>query len=211
MASPYGALARARQIRPYPAASLNGEVNAFLTNNVLYSHLTKDLTNTVRVRYYDRKDNTPTLAFTNYVYADSGLATTQPLTREPHSYSRLNIEDDLKWQANRAWTFGVGYFFERYVYENGEVDATNESGAQGLRQLDTVELAHRALFGAILAAPLRQLACSTHRRRRTAMRNFLCRIATRPRRTESSRSRSPRTSPSARTAACAGMNIRPMR
>ena len=25
---------------PYPAASLNGEVNAFLTNNVLYSHLT---------------------------------------------------------------------------------------------------------------------------------------------------------------------------
>jgi MtrB/PioB family decaheme-associated outer membrane protein len=117
-------------LAPYPASSLNGEVNAFLTNNVLYSHLTHDLTNTARVRYYDRKDNTPTLAFTNYVYGDASLATTQPLTRMPHSYTKLNIEDDLKWQASRAWTFGAGYFFERYTYENGEVDATNEPGAK---------------------------------------------------------------------------------
>ena len=117
-------------LRPYPASSLNGEVNAFLTNNVLYSHLTADLTNTARVRYYDRQDNTPTLTFLNYAYADGGLATTQPLTREQHSYTRLNIEDDLKWQANRAWTLGMGYFFERYTYANGEVDATNEGGAK---------------------------------------------------------------------------------
>ena len=115
---------------PYPAASLNGAVNAFLTNNVLTSQITKDLSNTARVRYYDRKDNTPTLAFTNYVYADNGTATTQPLTRDQHSYSKLNISDDLKWQLNRNWTFGAGYFFERYVYENGEVDSTNENGAK---------------------------------------------------------------------------------
>ena len=114
----------------YPAASLNGEVNAFLSNNVLYSHLTKNLTNTARVRYYDRKDNTPTLAFTNYAYGDASVATTQPRTRNPHSYSKLNISDDLKWQANRTWAFGAGYFFERYVYENGEVDSTNESGGK---------------------------------------------------------------------------------
>ena len=117
-------------IAPYPAASLNGEVNAFLTNNVLYSRLTSEVTNTARVRYYDRRDNTPTLAFTNYVYADTGTNAAQPLTREPHSYSRLNLEDDLKWQPNRTWTFGLGYFFERYTYQNGEVDATNESGAK---------------------------------------------------------------------------------
>ena len=47
-----------------------------------------------------------------------------------HSYSRLNFEDEMKWQPNRAWTFGVGYFFERYVYENGEVDSTNEPGVK---------------------------------------------------------------------------------
>jgi MtrB/PioB family decaheme-associated outer membrane protein len=118
------------QLRPYPASSLNGEVNAFLTNNVFYTRVTPELTNTARVRYYDRQDNTPTLTFLNYAYADGGLATTQPLTREPQSYTRLNIEDDLKWQANRTWTFGIGYFFERYTYQNGEVDATNESGAK---------------------------------------------------------------------------------
>ena len=50
-------------------------MNAFLTNNVLYSRLTPDLTNTARVRYYDRQDNTPTLTFANYAYADGGLST----------------------------------------------------------------------------------------------------------------------------------------
>ena len=105
-------------------------MNAFLTNNVLYSHLTSELTNTARVRYYDRRDNTPTLTFLNYAYADGGLSTTQPLTRLPTSYTRLNLEDDLKWQPNRMWAFGLGYFFERYTYENGEVNATNEGGAK---------------------------------------------------------------------------------
>ena len=128
MASRFGL--GAGQIRPYPAASLNGEVNAFLTNNVLYSRLTSDLTNTARVRYYDRRDNTPVLTFANYAYADGGVSTAQPLTRLPTSYTRLNIEDDLKWQPNRAWTFGVGYFFERYTYQNGEVDSTNEPGGK---------------------------------------------------------------------------------
>jgi MtrB/PioB family decaheme-associated outer membrane protein len=119
------------QLRPYPAGSLNGEVNAFLTNNVFYTHVTPDLTNTARIRYYDRQDNTPTLTFLNYAYADGGLATTTPLTRDPRSYSKLNFEDELKWQASRAWTLGIAPFWERYVYENGEVDSTNEPGIKG--------------------------------------------------------------------------------
>jgi MtrB/PioB family decaheme-associated outer membrane protein len=117
-------------LAPYPAASLNGQVNAFLSNNVLTSHITNDVSNTARVRYYDRKDNTPTLAFANYVFADNGTATTTPLTRDPNSYSKLNLEDQLKWQINRTWAVGGGPFFERFVFENGEVDSTNESGAK---------------------------------------------------------------------------------
>jgi MtrB/PioB family decaheme-associated outer membrane protein len=121
----------ASQLRPYPAGSLNGEVNAFLTNNVFYTRVNPDLTNTARIRYYDRQDNTPTLTFLNYAYADGGLAITQPLTRDPKSYSRLNFEDEIKWQASRAWTFGIAPFWERYIYENGEVDSTNEPGIKG--------------------------------------------------------------------------------
>jgi MtrB/PioB family decaheme-associated outer membrane protein len=130
-----GPFPSASQLRPYPASSLNGEVNAFLTNNVLYSHLTSDLTNTARVRYYDRQDNTPTLTFLNYALADGGLSTATPLTRLPTSYTKLNIEDELKWQPTRAWAFGTGYFFERYTYQNGEVDATNESGVKAFVNL----------------------------------------------------------------------------
>ena len=96
-------------------------MNAFLTNNVLYSHLTSELTNTARVRYYDRRDTTPTLTFLNYALADGGLSTAQPLTRLPTSYSRLNLKDDLKWQPNRMWAFGLGYFFERYTYETARL------------------------------------------------------------------------------------------
>jgi MtrB/PioB family decaheme-associated outer membrane protein len=118
------------QLNPYPAASLNGEVNAFLTNNVFYTRITPEFTNTLRVRYYDRDDQTPQLTFTNYALADGGISTTQPLTRLSTSYTRFNVSDDLKWQPNRVWTFGAGYFFERFTRAHGEVDATNESGGR---------------------------------------------------------------------------------
>jgi len=115
---------------PYPAGSLNGQVNALLSNNVLTSHLTNDLSNTARVRYYDRRDNTPTIAFTNYVYADNGTATTTPLTRLPTSSTRLNLEDQLKWQINRTWAVGGGPVYERLDLQNAEVDSTHEFGAK---------------------------------------------------------------------------------
>jgi MtrB/PioB family decaheme-associated outer membrane protein len=119
----------AGQINPYPASSLNGQVNAFLTNNVFYTRITPELTNTARIRYYDRNDQTPALTFTNYAYADGGVAPFA-LTRQSSSYTRLSIADDLKWQPNRVWGFGVGYFYDRYTYAFNEVDATNEHGAK---------------------------------------------------------------------------------
>ncbi len=120
----------ASQLNPYPAGSLNGAVNAFLSNNVLTSHITNDLSNTARVRYYDRKDNTPTLAFTDYVYGDAGTANTASITRLPTSSTRLNLEDQLKWQINRTWAIGGGPFMERLNLQNAEVDSTNEVGGK---------------------------------------------------------------------------------
>jgi MtrB/PioB family decaheme-associated outer membrane protein len=160
-------------LRPYPAGSLNGSVNAFLTNNVLYSHLTSKLTNTARVRYYDRRDNTPTLTFLNYAYADGGLSTTQPLTRDPQSYTRLNLEDDLKWQPNRMWAFGLGYFFERYTYQNGEVNATNEGGAKAYINMQPYEwLTGRASVQYAQRRYNQWLAATGTDRAQNAMRQF---------------------------------------
>ena len=93
------------------------------------------------MRYYDRKDDTPTLAFANYVYADNGTVDNQPLTREANSYSKLNVEDDLKWQLNRTWTFGGGYFFERFVFRERRGRLHQRKWRQGLSELDTMELA----------------------------------------------------------------------
>ncbi len=61
---------------PLPAASLNGEVNTFLTNNVLTSKLDKDLSNKLRVRYYERINDTPVPAnpYTNVIFADSEIS-----------------------------------------------------------------------------------------------------------------------------------------
>jgi MtrB/PioB family decaheme-associated outer membrane protein len=117
----------------YPATGLTGGVDAFLSNNVLTSQITHDLSNVARVRYYDRKDSTPTLTFNTYNWADAGLASAAeqvPVTRMPHSYSKLNLEDQLKWQINRTWAVGGGPVFERFVFQNGEVDSTNEGGAK---------------------------------------------------------------------------------
>ena len=121
------------QINPYPANSLTGGVNAFLSNNVFTSELTHSLHNTLKVRYYDRKDNTQTLTFNNYNFGDGGVATAAeqiPVTRMPHSYTKLNLEDQLKWDINRTWAVGAGPVFERMTYQNGEVDSTNEVGGK---------------------------------------------------------------------------------
>ena len=91
------------QLRPYPASSLNGEVNAFLTNNVLYSHLTSELTNTARVRYYDRQDNTPTLTFLNYAcrwrFVDSAAS---------HSFADLLYQIEHRGRTEVAAQSHVG-------------------------------------------------------------------------------------------------------
>lgn len=106
--------------------SLDGEVRAFLSNNALTSRLTNDLTNTVRVRYYDLDDRTPQLSLLNYNYADGGLTTTAPLTRARQSWSKLNVNDELRWKANKWLTLGGGYFFQQTKFDNSEVGKLTE-------------------------------------------------------------------------------------
>jgi MtrB/PioB family decaheme-associated outer membrane protein len=123
----------AGQLIPYPATSLNGEINTFLSNNVLTSQLTNNVSNTMRVRFYDINDRTPQLVFNNYNWADGGVATGAeqvPVTRARQSYSKLNINDEVKWRATKQLTVGGGYFFERYAYTNGEIDHSNESAGK---------------------------------------------------------------------------------
>ena len=96
-----------------PASSLNGEVNNFLTNNVLTSSFTDKLHNKVRVRYYEHKNNTTDLTFGDVVLADSELSA-GPHIPEYTSFKKTNIDEDLTWNPTNWFTIGAGYGFERW-------------------------------------------------------------------------------------------------
>ena len=83
------------------------------------------------------------------------------------------------------WAFGIGYFFERYTYQNGEVDATNESGVKAFTNVTpwswltgrfSVQYAQRRYDHWL---PRTQTIPPP-----TPCANSLCKIAIRPRRTE---------------------------
>ncbi len=117
-------------LAPLPAASLNGQVDALLVNNIVTSRFSDDLTNTARLRYYDVMDRTTQLVVANYMYGDGGTATTQPLSRARQSYTKLNISEELKWRARSWLTIGGEYFFERVNLGNGEVENLTENGGK---------------------------------------------------------------------------------
>ena len=97
-----------------PASSLNGEVNNFLTNNVLTSSFTDTLHNKVRVRYYEHKNNTTELTFGSVLIADSEVGAAPNGPPEYTSYKKTNVDEDLTWNPTRWFTFGAGYGYERW-------------------------------------------------------------------------------------------------
>ena len=48
---------------PLPASSLNGAINTLLSNNILTTKITPDLTSKLSYRYYDFQNNTPQIFF----------------------------------------------------------------------------------------------------------------------------------------------------
>ena len=109
-----------------PASSLNGEVRTFLTNNVLTSKFNDNIWNTLRVRYYERNNDTTPLTFGNVIYADSEVSP-GPITPEYLSYKRTNLSEGLKWNTPiHGLTMGTGYDFERWDRTNRFTNITDE-------------------------------------------------------------------------------------
>jgi MtrB/PioB family decaheme-associated outer membrane protein len=110
---------------PLPAASLNGEVNTFLTNNVLTSKFDKDLWNKMRFRYYDRDNTTTPIQFGQIALANSEAQV--PGLPEYESYKKTNFDEELKWNTPVKWlTVGAGYGFERWDRTNRFTTITDE-------------------------------------------------------------------------------------
>jgi len=108
-----------------PASSLNGAINTLLSNNVLTSKITPELTNKLSYRYYNFDNQTPELLFPSWVSYDH--VTPEAAIRSLSiSYTKQNAGEELVWRPTREWNLGAAYGYERYDWTRDSVDVTNE-------------------------------------------------------------------------------------
>ena len=120
---------------PLPASSLNGAVNTLLSNNVVTTQISPELTNKATYRYYNYDNSTPQLLFAPHpplpawVSLDRTSATNTETAIQALvlSYNKQNAGDELVWHPTREWTLGAAYGFERYNWTNYVAAATNEN------------------------------------------------------------------------------------
>jgi MtrB/PioB family decaheme-associated outer membrane protein len=123
---------------PLPATSLNGAVNTLLSNNIITSQITPELTNKASYRYYNYDNATPQLLFAPHpplpawVSLDrtSASNTETAIQALVLAYNKQNAGDELVWRASREWTLGAAYGYERYNWTNYVAAATNENSGK---------------------------------------------------------------------------------
>jgi len=120
---------------PLPASSLNGNINTFLSNNVITTQINPELKSKLSYRYYDYANNTPELFFSDWTLTDvkSANATTgtyAPVTSMSVSYNKQNAGAELVWTPNRQWNLGAGYGYERYKWIRESADVTHENSGK---------------------------------------------------------------------------------
>jgi MtrB/PioB family decaheme-associated outer membrane protein len=118
-----------------PAASLNGAINTFLSNNVVTTQITPELKSKVSYRYYNFANNTPELLFPDWTLTDVKsanitTATYAPVSSLSISYTKQNAGADLVWSPTRQWNIGAAYGYERYNWTRADADVTHENSGK---------------------------------------------------------------------------------
>jgi MtrB/PioB family decaheme-associated outer membrane protein len=113
-----------------PQSSLDGRINTLLSNNILTTRLTPELTSKLSYRYYDFKNDTPELYFPNYIHYDSSVASTENYTSLSMAYTKQNAGAALNWRPSRHWNIGAAYGWEHYSWTRADVNATNENSGK---------------------------------------------------------------------------------
>jgi MtrB/PioB family decaheme-associated outer membrane protein len=112
-----------------PGSSLNGEVNTFLSNNVVVTQITPELKSKLAYRYFNYDNETPILFFPQWVGTDEHLYPpgNTPKSSVPTSYTKQNGLAELIWTPWNGTTLGAQYGYERYNYSYNDVDHTSEN------------------------------------------------------------------------------------
>lgn len=118
---------------PLPASSLNGAINTLLSNNVITTKITPELTNKLTYRYYNFDNDTPMVQFLGgwISYDQAGPpATESPISSLSMHYTKQNVSEGLNWRPTRDWNLGAEYDYERYDWTQADVNYTNENGGK---------------------------------------------------------------------------------
>jgi hypothetical protein len=129
-----------------PTNSLNGKIGTFLSNNVLTTNITPDLTSKLSYRYYDFDNETPEIVFPAWVsYDQTGASIEHTISSLTMSYIKQNAAAELNWRPLREWNFNGTFGWERYDYTETDVNTTNEySGKLSVDWKPTAWLTARA-------------------------------------------------------------------
>jgi MtrB/PioB family decaheme-associated outer membrane protein len=115
-----------------PASSLNGAINTILSDNILTTKISPELTSKVSYRFYDFQNNTPEIFFANWTSYDqaSSVGTEGPINSLSMAYIKQDAGYALNWRPSRAWNLGAAYGFERYDWTRADANATNENSGK---------------------------------------------------------------------------------
>jgi MtrB/PioB family decaheme-associated outer membrane protein len=121
---------------PLPASSLNGAINTLLSNNIITTKITPELTNKITYRYYNFDNQTPMVQFLQgWISYDQaagagGIGTEAPISSLSMQYVKQNFSEGLNWRPTKEWNLGAEYTYERYDWTQADVNYTNENGAK---------------------------------------------------------------------------------
>ena len=119
-----------------PASSLNGAINTLLSNNVVTTKITPELTNKLSYRYYNFQNNTPQLMFgtpgstTGWISYDQNVAAERTIQSLSIAYTKQNAGEELVWRPTREWNLGAAYGYERYDYTQVDATSTDENSGK---------------------------------------------------------------------------------
>ena len=90
---------------PLPASSLNGAINTFLSNNIVTTKITPELTNKITYRYYNFDNQTPMVRFLQgwISYDQPAPAGEAPISSLSMQYVKQNFSEGLNWRPTKEW------------------------------------------------------------------------------------------------------------
>ncbi len=149
VASPNGVLWN--QVGALPVQSLGGNIDTLLSNNVITTKITPELTSKLTYRYYNFDNQTPRVIEPCWIsYDGTGATITKSSTANPCggttaagtgfessisslsiSYIKQNAGEELNWRPAKDWNFTAAGGWEGYTYTEADAGYTNEYSVKG--------------------------------------------------------------------------------